>query len=757
MLHNACYRSLGILSTIIVFAGMAYGGEKELEDEKFTPNLQPLLKVNKLTGDIKIDGDLTDSGWQNVARAVNFTQAEPVDMVKPSSRTEALITYDDSNLYIAIIAFDSDPVSIRSSLRDRDKITADDRVGIIIDTYGDESWAYGLFANPAGIQRDLRYTLSGSDENFDIIYRSEGKITAEGYQVEFAIPFVSLRFPDQPVQDWKITFWRIRPRESFEEYSWAAISKNDPNWLGQLGSLKGIENIQPGRSIEILPSFNGSQVSMKDVSIPNSSFHNEDINSDASVGIRYGLSSNASLEATINPDFSQVESDVAQIDVNTTFALFFPERRPFFQEGSDLFSSSIKIVHTRSINDPSFATKLTSRTDKVSYAYLGAVDERSPVIIPGEEGSVTIQNLGKSYSNIFRAKRSLRDDSYIGFFAIHRRIEGGGSGSNLSIDSNFRFKKMYNLQVQSVMSHTTEVNDTTLTPNDNQVQFDKAGHTIGMDGESFYGSATNVIVNRIARDWDFNFSYKQQSPTYRADNGFQRRNHSKQVTLLASHWFYPKDSIIDVLRPRIMLLKSWNYYGISKEHSHIHGMITAILKGQTTVYFDYGENPSTFGGVRFDDQWFSTFRVTSNFSNRLSGSFNMFRTRTFSRTDTPILADQTSVRYKLTLKPIDRLVIEPSLNSFNLKDVAGNELSDGFIFRTRTDYQFTKELFIRVVVQYNDFSRQLNIEPLLTYKINPFSMFFIGSTHRASDLNPTATFIQTDRQYFIKFQYLFRM
>ena len=124
---------------------------------------------------------------------------------------------------------------------------------------------------------------------------------------------------------------------------------------------------------------------------------------------------------------------------------------------------------------------------------------------------------------------------------------------------------------------------------------------------------------------------------------------------------------------------------------------------------------------------------------------------------TPILADQISVNYNLTIKPIDRLVIQPSLNSINLQDIDKNELRDGFIFRTRTEYQFTKELFLRVVVQYNDFIRRLDIEPLLTYKINPFSMFFIGSTHRASDLNPTNEFIQSDRQIFMKFQYLFRV
>ncbi|MCH7819154.1 MAG: carbohydrate binding family 9 domain-containing protein [Candidatus Marinimicrobia bacterium] len=398
-----------LIPTLLIFTGSAYAGETDVDKtDNFVPNIQPLLDVSKTIGSILIDGDLNDVGWIGAARATNFTQAEPTDMVKPQSATTAFITYDDENLYIAVIAVDDDPSSIRSSLRDRDRIFSDDLVGFILDTYGDASWAYEVFANPNGIQGDLRWTQRGKDSSFDIVYKSEGKITATGYQVEFAIPFASLRFPDKNVQDWKITFWRIRPRESREQYSWAAISKDDPCFACQFGSLKGIENVKPGKSFEILPTITSSQAGFRDLDIPGSSLQNGDINGDASIGIRYRITSNTSIEGTINPDFSQVESDVSQIDVNNTFALFFPERRPFFQEGSDLFNGWYNVVHTRSINDPSFATKLTSRTNEISYAYIGAVDERSPLIIPGEEGSNIVSNLGKSYSNILRVRRSCR-------------------------------------------------------------------------------------------------------------------------------------------------------------------------------------------------------------------------------------------------------------------------------------------------------------------------------------------------------------
>jgi len=515
-----------VLTSFILAMGTAFAGDSGPGDEvKFIPNIRPQLEISKTSAKIIIDGDLNDAGWVGANYATNFTQAEPVDMTtKPSSKTVAMVTYDDENVYVAIRAYDDNPDAIRSTLRDRDKIWSDDFVGFMIDTYGDASWAYEIFANPSGIQGDLRWTQNGEDESFDIVFNSAGKITDDGYQVEFAVPFASLRFPKKNVQDWKITFWRVRPRESKEEYSWAAISKNDPNFLGQFGTLVGMENIKSSNRIEILPSFTSSQSGSRDIGDPNSSFQNSDVVGDASIGIRYGISSNISLEGTINPDFSQVESDAGQIDVNNQFALFFPEKRPFFQEGSDLLNSWFNIVHTRSINDPSFATKLTSRSNNLSYAYIAAVDERSPLIIPGEEGNNIVQNLGKSYSNILRVRRSFGESSHVGAFIVDRRIAGGGSGSILSIDSNTRFNKIYNFELQGVFSNTVEVNDTTLTEGLNQTMFDNGAHTVGLDGESFTGNALYASLERRSRGLFFDFDYRHISPTYRADNGFQTAN-----------------------------------------------------------------------------------------------------------------------------------------------------------------------------------------------------------------------------------------
>ena len=182
------------------------------------------------------------------------------------------------------------------------------------------------------------------------------------------------------------------------------------------------------------------------------------------------------------------------------------------------------------------------------------------------------------------------------------------------------------------------------------------------------------------------------------------------------------------------------------------------MKGQTNAYVQYVYGPETFKGKKFTDQQNAYGEIFTKFTDLIGGGFWVFRGRTIARNETvPFSADVMEIGINGTIKPMDRLVIEPRFNHFKLQDTKGNELSSGYVFRARTEYQFTKELFLRFVVQYNDFSQRLDIEPLLSYKINPFSVFFVGSTHGSVDYLNDGNFVQADRQYFMKFQYLFRI
>ncbi|MCK5076395.1 MAG: carbohydrate binding family 9 domain-containing protein, partial [Calditrichia bacterium] len=359
--------------------------------DSFIPQINPGLSITKTFANITVDGVLDDEGWKNAASVTGFAETHPGDQTKPVVKTEVKITYDANNLYVAFICEDN-PDEIRASLRDRDEIWSDDYVGILLDTYGDASWALYIFSNPLGIQGDTHFSSTiGEDDSFDMIYQSEGKITAEGYQVEMAIPFSSLRFPDNPEQEWRVNFWRTHPRDSRRTYSWAALSRDEPCFLCQYGTLSGIKNVQPGKSLELLPSVIANQTgALKDYDNPNSGFKNENIDGEASLSLKWAVTPSLTVEGAYNPDFSQVESDVDQIDINNTFALYYPEKRPFFQEGSDLFKTWHRIVYTRAINDPIVASKIIGRWNRNTLAYLGAVDENSLLVIPLEEKSMKI-------------------------------------------------------------------------------------------------------------------------------------------------------------------------------------------------------------------------------------------------------------------------------------------------------------------------------------------------------------------------------
>ncbi|MCA9752751.1 MAG: carbohydrate binding family 9 domain-containing protein, partial [Gemmatimonadetes bacterium] len=356
--------------------------------DHFAPQYLPTLAAGRTETGIHVDGVLDDAAWKTATKARGFAETNPGNQTRPPVDSEVWITHDDDNLYVALIAQD-DPKEVRASVCDRDQIFQDDYFGVMLDPYGDRTSGYELFVNPLGIQGDLRMLADGNeDSSFDMLWESRGQITDSGYQVEIAIPFSSLRLPERPVQEWRVNFWRDRQRNVRNQYAWAALNRDNPCFMCQWGTLTDLHVGSASRSVEVIGSVIGTQVgSMTDTDDPGSAFENDDPNGDASLSLKYGVSSSTFAELTVNPDFSQVESDAGQIDVNRTFALFFPERRPFFQEGADLYGTWIDAVYTRSINDPSVAAKITRQQDGISGVYTVARDENSPVIIPTEERS----------------------------------------------------------------------------------------------------------------------------------------------------------------------------------------------------------------------------------------------------------------------------------------------------------------------------------------------------------------------------------
>jgi len=722
------------------------------------PAFQPKLEISRAAGTINIDGKLNDPGWKNAAHSDNFVERRPGDNTAPQVNTDVYVTYDDNRLYVSFLCRDN-PVDIRATMCPRDEPADDDLVSVLIDTYGTAIWAYEFYVNPYGVQMD--WLLSGlgmEDPGFDLTWESAGQITDSGYQVELAIPFAGLRFPDKDVQSWRMDFRRNRPRESSYQYSWAANDHNEQCWPCQWGTIDGITNVFPGKGIEILPAFVGHQFGeISDRENADSRFQNEHLKGEMSMGGKYSLSSDVTFEAAINPDFSQVEADADQIDVNSPFALMFPEKRPFFQEGRDIFETLFNSFYTRMINDPQFAAKMTGRIGQTSLGFLSAIDDNTPYIIPLNQSSITI-NTGKSVANILRGSYAFGESSKLGFIINDRRFESGGTNTVLSADGTLRLSKDYGIAGQFIVTHTRELDDTALTSGVNADKFDNDKHTIGFDGESFSGNALIGALYRRARHWNFTISYDQIDPTYRTETGFDPVNGNRSVSINTSFTIYPKSSVFQQLAPGIEKFTRWYYDGHKIMDYQSIGLQGELNLAQIHFAAAYGMGSESYAGILFDDQWTLELHVNSRISDQFGLGADFSHGREVSYSD---LADGNETDFALSsmVKPLDRLTIECNFNSSRMTVPGSNvEFFDGYITRTKLQYQATRQFSVRLVAQYNDFEKTWDIDPLFTFRISPFSVFYAGSTYDYNDMLVSADgpskWRMTSRQFFMKLQYL---
>jgi Domain of unknown function (DUF5916)/Carbohydrate family 9 binding domain-like len=744
------------------------------------PVFMPSMETQLTSGKIEIDGELGDSGWSGAGHVSDFVERWPGDNLEPLVSTEAFITYDTDNLYVSFICKDN-PDDVRATMCQRDQYNDDDAVGLYIDTFGEAVWAYQFIVNPYGIQKDRIWTsVQGTDTGFDLIWHSAAKITDEGYNVEMAIPLAALRFPDRDVQNWRLDFRRIHPRESYHEYAWAPVDRDEQCVPCQWGSVEGIEGIKPGKGLEILPSFISYQTAdIADALDADSGLENHDLLGESSLGAKYSLSSDITLEGTYNPDFSQIEADADQIDVNSTIINLFPERRPFFQEGNDLFRTMFNSFYTRTVNDPSMAAKGTARWDRTSVAYMAARDEHSPYIIPTEEGSYSAAP-GKSTVNVIRGLHSLGNNSQIGFMATDRRYDDSGSGTILSADANIRLSSVYSWVGQVVHSDTQEPDNIAVSSGET---FDHGEYTVDLDGESYTGKAFITQMRRRSRRWNFTIDYNQLDPTYRTQTGYDPWNDQQNSYVWNQLNFYPEGGIFERVSPNIFVNGRWNNDGQRKWIRYQGNVDMNLRKAQTYLGVRFNTGSEQWGGVEFNDLWSTTLTTQSRPSPKL-GFFLQAQVGQGPALRTLDKGDEFSFTAELDYKPIDRLVIEPTFDYVKSTNANSDDLLfKQTIFRARVRYQVNPRLSLRLVLQRNEsespyyldmaqagnfptyhmyFGKKWELDPLLTYRINSLSVFYLGATHDYRDFNagrPELSSMRrmTGRQYFTKIQYLFQI
>jgi hypothetical protein len=632
--------------------------------------------------------------------------------------------------------------------------------------------------NPFGIQGDLRRTGNNEDSSYDAVWYSGGHINGDGWTAEIALPFRSIRFPDAQAQNWGLHILRIRPRDSREQHSWVPISRDETCLFCSAGTLNGLENVNQGKNLEVLPYVIGSQSSyLEDEENRHSAVIKEPAKSEGGFGVKYGITSNYTLDFTYNPDFSQIESDAAQINVNRTFAMSYPERRPFFLEGADIFSSRISAVYTRSVNAPVMAGKITGKTGKTTVGYLLARDELTPYIVPFEESSQGTVD-GKSITNVVRVKRDFLENSFYGLIATDRRNESnGGYNTTLGFDSKIRFFNNYNVEAHVHGSYTKEPDDSTLSEDFDDIRFgDKKQYDSFFNGETFPGHAIDAGFGRDAEHFNFWAWYEDYSPTFRTENGMVFGNNYRATGLWMGYMFYTDNGkVTERIQPQLDWGRKYNYDGVFKDE-WIQPNIWIRFRKQTNMWVGYMLSRERYSDVLVD----GIRRISGNIHTEFSayatgGMWGSFGRRLVRDTDYPRLGYQKDLEFWLTLKPTSQIKLDMSFYSSRIEELkshrdpsggwyshAGDVVGSDWVLRTKLTYQFTRNLFLRLVTQYVDSSDWVSFAPLLSYKLNPFTVFFIGSSHNYMNFDPALpgdepSYIQTDRTYFIKFQYLLRV
>ena len=711
------------------------------------------FEINNIKIDTAIDinGKMDNPLWlQADPIEVNY-EINPGDNSPASEKTVVKALYNNEYLYFGYNCYDSKPEELRANYSERDKIFQDDYIIILIDTYGDSQKAYELALNPFGIQGDLLATDDGEDLSFDLTWFGAASINDSGWTAEMAIPFKSLSFEESEKPNWKFNVVRTIPRSSRTQISWTKIDKDIPSFISQSGIIKGLNNLKSSASIELLPyvigQYNGH---LDDSEDPNSKYTFNDLEGRIGGGIKYSPSPNFSINAVVNPDFSQIESDAEQISVNTTFALYFEEKRPFFLLGRELLQTPM--YYSRSINDPLAAGRVLGKNGSLSYLLLSAYDRNTVFVIPGEEESNTVETNKKSIVNIGKLRYDFGNENFISGLVMSRNLEGGHNYI-LGVDWNYKFWNNWNFEGEGYYSQTKEIQDTSLVDSDRE--FGSSGKTAELDGEEYTGNGIQLGLSHSQKYYEFDFVSNHFSPTYQTYNGLFSLTGFHEYFMSHEFNFYPETSLIDYGDIDIESSVSHDYNGKIKEV----GLIPAFyvqFKAQTGFYINYRlVNNERFKGREFKNVNRFYVSLSSRPMKELAVNFDGGFGKFIYRGDDPDIGTGHEFSASITLKPNAHLNFQFSYNRAGLKNRKTDELYfDGNIYRTTVIYQFSAEAFFRTIFEYNSFDKTYRLYPLFSYKLGAFTTFYAGATSNYQNYNLIKQIRNTDQQYFIKMQYL---
>jgi len=711
-----------LLFAILLWPGFAAGNEK----------LQPLKPLRTNTPPV-IDGVLDDPVWTQAPSETGFRTWRPDFGKDMHEKTVVYYAYDRENLYFAYRCYDREPSKVKASVTARDTINQDDWICLNLDTFNDQQSLYAFYVNPLGIQGDSRFEGGVEDYTIDVVWFSAGRIDAEGYAIEVRIPFKSIRYRHREPVEMGIIFERNISRLS-EAGTYPPL---DPargyDFLTQTRPLH-FSDIKHYTLLEFLPDVTYGKTSLVD----QGTLEPQKARSDLGLTAKYGLTSELVLDGTINPDFSQVESDAGQVDFNLRYALFYPEKRPFFLEGREKFVLAASeqgnplesVVHTRTIVDPLLGFRLNGKVSpKDTIASIYALDELA-------SGSPT----DYAHVTIARYKHALRDDSYIGGIWTGR-FEGSRHNVVTGSDGYIRLNPSSFFAYQALIAQTKPAGGS------DEVE----GHALGL------------MYYYTTRDRLFEIMFQDLGKDFVTETGYLTRNGLTRLKVGFLPMIYPKSRTFLRIDPIFHTINIRDKFsGLFETYDTFD--LRLILPRNTTLIAGARYQTEVFLGRRFGR---SGFRLigTSQLTKQFLLDTRYVYGQKIRYIDSPFQGRGSDASFSATYLPSEKLNFGLALAySDFISSADGLKEYDYTIIRSQNTYQVNKYLFFRAIVEYNSFHKRLMTDLLASFTYIPGTVLHIGYGSlyeklewRDGDYQPSDRFLETRRGFFFKVSYLWRL
>lgn len=660
------------------------------------------VDVHRATTPIHIDANLDEPAWAEATPIAIAHEWFPTDNIAATVPTEVFVTYDASRLYVAFRAHDPKPQLIRARYHERDSGVLDDTVGFMIDPYNDDRLAYQFRINPLGVQMDAINSDVEASEDFawDAIWDAAAKITDDGYIVEVAVPMQQLRIPSRSgPQTWGFMAMRDYPRDVRHRMRSVVTDTNRECIVCQFADLHGFEAGKSGRNLEVTPTITSTS----------------DDAFDAGVSARWAVTPGTSLQATINPDFSQVEADAAQLDVNERFALFFPEKRPFFVEGADFFETRLPLVFTRTIADPAAGAKVTGKNGPNLYGALVARDEVTNLLIPGDQSSEVV-TLNESSTSVFgRYRRELGNSATVGTLVTARRGEDY-ENTVVAADSLYRFTQSDSLRMQLAGSRTAYP--------------DALAAVLQQPQNAFEGHAFDARYGHSSRNWSWGGEYAEVSPEFRADSGFINQVSIRQGEAYVERRYRGgPDTWYRNIYLNAGADSTREYHGDWTEWGADLG-VTYQGPRQSEISFGLAPNQEFFAGTTYHNfRWSSSFSIQATPDVALGLGVRGGEAIDFNHAQD---ANFLTISPTATLNLGRRLSGDLSYDYQVFETKSGERIFDVHLPQARLLYHFNRRAFVRTIIQYEqvDFEGvkedNLLTQFLFSYRVNAQTVFLAG-------------------------------